>query len=752
MKSVKDLREQYDLITEKEEAESRKLTALVRAGLFDAKKLPALKKAMEKGVDKMSAAEKRMLINLLDSLMSQVLSNQPVYQKVKQNVQRMDEAKVEYLSKLDPRFEKKYSEKDIPTVLILKRKAVRVYPDFQKVALYYAQAIDKYVSIPFGEINVGGLNENSSSGNPLPQLSNTVILPSSGKEVTLGKKVATKKVARNKNSKVGRLRDLSRSIEKLDPISKFSYNLGRKHRKMIMSYLKNKKSASSSSVPSSATPKSAPTNQTYKMPYSGSKPEAWTNAEAQKKVNDAAAERTAKMKAKYSTSQSTAAGFSFKHRLEEMRMIKRNQEQIDEGTVKDFAYGDLDDNSISSIAKDLTPGLGTARAASRTKRDWQKGNYGSAALNAVDTALSGASDAALAVPVLGTVASGAIKAGLGAVKGLGAGYKAYKAYRTAKAASKVNKATDTTKSVKAIDKAADTTKVTDKAVDTTKATKATDKAVEKTAKDAARRKEVANLAKSRRLEALKKSSKSSKLSKLGKAARIGAAGLGAAGALGAAAAGAAAPKPTDQNYNFGNINKTVTSSDSFTQKNPTTDAQAQRDYQAQKRANQAMGMHESTASQKLRSRRKLGKNIGTALSGTANALSSISSTTKSTDQNYNFGNINKTVTYGNSLSNRNKDHNPAQAQRDYQAQKRANQAQAQQYESVYVQLKNMVESEMPSIDISYGDSPITINNTVAKKIVNLHESVNKSNKKKMEKMLNESASSFNKVLTFALRY
>jgi hypothetical protein len=77
---------------------------------------------------------------------------------------------------------------------------------------------------------------------------------------------------------------------------------------------------------------------------------------------------------------------------------------------------------------------------------------------------------------------------------------------------------------------------------------------------------------------------------------------------------------------------------------------------------------------------------------------------------------------------------------------------AQQYESVYVQLKNMVESETPSIDISFGDNPITINNTVAKKIVSLHESVNKTNKKKMEKMLDESASSFNKVLTFALRY
>jgi hypothetical protein len=241
--------------------------------------------------------------------------------------------------------------------------------------------------------------------------------------------------------------------------------------------------------------------------------------------------------------------------------------------------------------------------------------------------------------------------------------------------------------------------------------------------------------------------------KLGKAARIGAAGLGAvAGTLGAAATGAAAPKSTNQNYQFGNINKTVTTSDSFTQKNPTTDAQERRDYQAQKAANRAMSMRESTASQRLRARRRLGKNIAGGLSGTANALSSMSSTTNPTQNNYQFGNINKIVATSDSFSKKSKDYNPAQSQRDYQAQKKANQAQSQQYESVYMQLNMMVESEIPSMDILFGDNPITINNTVAKKIIGLHESVNKSNKKKMEKMLDESASSFNKVLTFALRY
>jgi hypothetical protein len=160
MKNIKQIRESYDLITEKEEKEDRKLSALVRAGLYDAKKLPALKKALDKSADKMTSQEKRMLLNLLDSLISQVTSDDQVYRKVRQNVQHVNESKKDdTYSKFDSRVNQGYpSDKDIPAVLILKRKAIRVYPDNQKVALYYSQALDKYVTIPFSDIQAG-LNE-----------------------------------------------------------------------------------------------------------------------------------------------------------------------------------------------------------------------------------------------------------------------------------------------------------------------------------------------------------------------------------------------------------------------------------------------------------------------------------------------------------------------------------------------------------------------------------------------------------------
>jgi hypothetical protein len=157
MKSIKNLREQYELIAEKEDKEQRKLTTLVRAGLFDAKKLPMLKRALDKGADKMTSAEKKILIDLLDSLMNQVISSDPVYMKVKRNVQGMSEELI---------AEAPSTISDVPSIVVLKRKAVRVYPGGQQVGLYYSQQLDKYVTIPFGETGITEETEMKEVYNP----------------------------------------------------------------------------------------------------------------------------------------------------------------------------------------------------------------------------------------------------------------------------------------------------------------------------------------------------------------------------------------------------------------------------------------------------------------------------------------------------------------------------------------------------------------------------------------------------------
>ena len=160
MINIKQIRESYNLIVEKDD-DMRKLTALARSGLFDVKKIPMLKRALQKDSGKLSPVERKLLLDLLDSLMDEVLHSQQVYTKVKQDVMRHDmheNKQDDYLSKYDPRGDKEYDNKKMPAIILLKRKAIRVYPDHQKVALYYSQALDKYITIPFDE-NVTGINE-----------------------------------------------------------------------------------------------------------------------------------------------------------------------------------------------------------------------------------------------------------------------------------------------------------------------------------------------------------------------------------------------------------------------------------------------------------------------------------------------------------------------------------------------------------------------------------------------------------------
>ena len=38
---------------------------------------------------------------------------------------------------------------DPPAVLIMKRKSVRLFPNDQRVALYYVDKINKYVTVPY---------------------------------------------------------------------------------------------------------------------------------------------------------------------------------------------------------------------------------------------------------------------------------------------------------------------------------------------------------------------------------------------------------------------------------------------------------------------------------------------------------------------------------------------------------------------------------------------------------------------------
>ena len=222
MKNIKQIRENQISLSENVEssADVRKLSMLVRAGLFDPNKLTMLKRALNKDNVKMTRAERDALLELLDRLLTTVMANQGTFMKVKQSIQeelspeqdgefsmaRSDlktsissaqrildklngEGKLEawlqskitlasdylssaanYVDSGEAGLKEEYEEYDIenldegskvdvdinqiPSLIIMKRRAIRVFPDGQKVALYWADRINKYISVPFQSIGI----------------------------------------------------------------------------------------------------------------------------------------------------------------------------------------------------------------------------------------------------------------------------------------------------------------------------------------------------------------------------------------------------------------------------------------------------------------------------------------------------------------------------------------------------------------------------------------------------------------------
>jgi hypothetical protein len=76
----------------------------------------------------------------------------------------------------------------------------------------------------------------------------------------------------------------------------------------------------------------------------------------------------------------------------------------------------------------------------------------------------------------------------------------------------------------------------------------------------------------------------------------------------------------------------------------------------------------------------------------------------------------------------------------------------QQNESIMSQIMTMVKEDVTEMQLNIGENTLKINNTIAKKVVGVYESLNKQNKKKMENMLNEGTTdSFMKLINFAVR-
>jgi len=144
MKSFETFKHQ---LTEAVSPEHQRFDALVRAGLMDKTKLSKLHRSMDKlNQDQpLSPQERQMIFDLVQELTHLVTSNLGVFQKVRQAV------KEEIVTEgADSSAVAMYTQEP-PPLVVLRRKAIRMYPHQTKVALYYSDKLDRYFTVPYQE-------------------------------------------------------------------------------------------------------------------------------------------------------------------------------------------------------------------------------------------------------------------------------------------------------------------------------------------------------------------------------------------------------------------------------------------------------------------------------------------------------------------------------------------------------------------------------------------------------------------------
>ena len=66
-------------------------------------------------------------------------------------------------------------------------------------------------------------------------------------------------------------------------------------------------------------------------------------------------------------------------------------------------------------------------------------------------------------------------------------------------------------------------------------------------------------------------------------------------------------------------------------------------------------------------------------------------------------------------------------------------------------IRNMIKENIDSKDLTIKGKVITLNTSMAKRILEVYDSVNTKNKKIVEGMLNEDLESFKKLINFSIR-
>ena len=90
-------------------------------------------------------ADREILRNLFNRMVDLVSNNKQIYTKARQAVrENLEEARMDSIGSSYPLLP------DPPAVLVIKRKAVRLYPDGTRIAMYWSDKLKRVFSLPYG--------------------------------------------------------------------------------------------------------------------------------------------------------------------------------------------------------------------------------------------------------------------------------------------------------------------------------------------------------------------------------------------------------------------------------------------------------------------------------------------------------------------------------------------------------------------------------------------------------------------------
>lgn len=175
MKSLVEFRQEPTI--DEEKADHSKFDALVRAGLANKAQLQRIHSILDKmQEDKptFNNADRMILQNLFNKMVDLLTSNKQIFSQARRSVSEgvidSSDYKVSASGKKyrahrivvskdnEENLKEELTKFDPPFVLVLKRKAIRLYPGSTRIALYYSDKLNKYFSVPYStEENQSGV-------------------------------------------------------------------------------------------------------------------------------------------------------------------------------------------------------------------------------------------------------------------------------------------------------------------------------------------------------------------------------------------------------------------------------------------------------------------------------------------------------------------------------------------------------------------------------------------------------------------